>query len=106
MSAVFACNAYIDSQAPWALKKTDPARMQTVLATLYIAIAQLGAAILPIIPTSAGKLLDAMGIAADLRTYAGIQSHWYSPLAEGGFRLEQPVGLFPRLELPADEAAD
>ena len=106
MSAVFACNAYIDSQAPWALKKTDPARMQTVLATLYIAIAQLGAAILPIIPTSAGKLLDAMGVAADLRTYAAIQSHWYSPLAEGGFRLEQPVGLFPRLELPADEAAD
>lgn len=106
MSAVFACNAYIDAQAPWALKKTDPERMQTVLATLYITIAQLGAAILPIIPTSAGKLLDAMGIAADLRTYAAIQSHWYSPLAEGGFRLEQPVGLFPRLELPADEAAD
>jgi methionyl-tRNA synthetase len=106
MSAVFACNAYIDSQAPWALKKTDPARMQTVLATLYIAIAQLGTAILPIIPTSAGKLLDAMGIAADLRTYAAIQSHWYSPLAEGGFQLDQPVGLFPRLELPADEAAD
>lgn len=106
MSAVFACNAYIDSQAPWALKKTDPARMQTVLATLYIAIAQLGVAILPIIPTSAGKLLDAMGIAEDLRTYSGIQSHWYSPLAEADFKLDQPVGLFPRLELPADEAAD
>jgi methionyl-tRNA synthetase len=103
MSAVFACNAYIDAQAPWTLRKTDPARMQTVLATLYIAIAQLSVAILPIIPTSAGKLLDAMGIAPDLRTYEAIQTHWYSPLAESDFKLNQPVGLFPRLELPVDE---
>lgn len=105
MSAVFACNAYIDAQAPWTLRKTDPARMQTVLATLYIAIAQLGVAILPIIPESAGKLLDSMGIAPELRTYSEIQSHWYSPLAESDFRLDQPIGLFPRLELPADEPA-
>ena len=104
MSAVFACNAYIDFQAPWALRKTDPARMQTVLATLYIAIAQLAVAILPVIPASAGRLLDAMGIAPELRSYAAIQSHWYSPLAEGDFRLAQPVGLFPRLELPAEPA--
>ena len=105
MAAVFACNAYVDTQAPWALRKTDPERMQTVLATLYIAIAQLGVAILPIIPESAGKLLDTMGIAPELRTYAAIQSHWYLPLADSNFRLDQPVGLFPRLELPADEAA-
>jgi methionyl-tRNA synthetase len=104
MKAVFACNQYVDEQAPWTLRKTDPARMQTVLATLYIAIAQLGVAILPIIPDSAGKLLDAMGIAGNLRTYAAIQTHWYSPLAESDFRLAQPVGLFPRLELPTDEA--
>ncbi len=25
MQAVFACNAYVDEQAPWALRKTDPA---------------------------------------------------------------------------------
>ncbi len=105
MAAVFACNAYIDAQAPWALKKTDPARMQTVLATLYIAIGQLAVAIKPMIPASADKLLDAMGIAPELRSYAAILTHWYSPLAEGGFQLEQPVGLFPRLELPAEEAA-
>lgn len=104
MTAVFACNAYIDSQAPWALRKTDAARMQTVLATLYIAIAQLAVAIRPVIPGSADRLLDAMGIASDLRTYAAIGSHWYSPLAESAFRLAQPVGLFPRLELPIEKA--
>ena len=34
MKAVFACNAYVDGQAPWALRKTNPERMRRVLATL------------------------------------------------------------------------
>jgi methionyl-tRNA synthetase len=105
INAVFACNAYIDAQAPWALKKTDTERMETVLATLYICIAQLAVAIAPIIPTSADTLLERMGVAAELRNFTGIAGHWYSPLAESNFRLEQPQGLFPRLEMPAEEAA-
>ena len=105
MGAVFACNAYIDAQAPWGLKKTDPERMKTVLATLYIVIAQLTVAVSPVIPGAAKKLLDQMGIGEELRTFAGIRSHWYSPLAESDFALAQPVGLFPRLELPVEEGA-
>jgi methionyl-tRNA synthetase len=105
MSAVYACNAYVDEQAPWALRKTDPQRMQTVLATLYIAIAQLAVAVSPVMPSSARQLLDAMGIAEDVRTFEGVWSHWYSPLAESGFRLAQPQGLFPRIELDQNEAA-
>jgi methionyl-tRNA synthetase len=105
MGAVFACNAYIDAQAPWALKKTDTARMETVLATLYICIAQLAVAILPVIPGSAGKLLDAMGMDPELRNFAAIGGRWYSPLAEGGFQLDQPKPLFPRLEMPSEELA-
>jgi methionyl-tRNA synthetase len=105
IGAVFACNAYIDAQAPWALKKTDTDRMETVLATLYICIAQLAVSISPIIPTSAARLLTQMGVPPELRTFAGIASHWYSPLAESDYRLEQPQGLFPRLEMPAEEGA-
>jgi methionyl-tRNA synthetase len=105
MQAVFACNAYVDVQAPWALKKTDPERMETVLATLFICIAQLAIAVQPIIPGSATKLLDQMGVPQDVRNYARAGSHWYSPLAEGGFQIAQPTGLFPRLELPAEEGA-
>ncbi len=105
MGAVFACNAYIDAQAPWALKKTDFERMKTVLATLYIVIAQLTVAISPFIPKSSRKLLDAMGIAQELRTVDGIRSHWYSPLAEADYQLDKPQGLFPRLELPEEETA-
>ncbi|MEM7688112.1 MAG: methionine--tRNA ligase [Pseudomonadota bacterium] len=100
LQAVFACNAYIDSEAPWALRKTDPERMQTVLATLYICIAQLAVAIRPVIPQSAEKLLDTMDVAPALRSYDGIRTHWYSPLAESDFVLEKPTPLFPRLELP------
>jgi methionyl-tRNA synthetase len=103
--AVFACNAYVDMQAPWALKKSDPERMETVLATLFICIAQLAVAVLPVIPESATRLLDQMGIPADVRTFATIGSHWYSSLAESDYRLAQPQGLFPRLEMPVDGAA-
>jgi methionyl-tRNA synthetase len=102
---VFACNAYIAEQAPWALKKTDPQRMETVLATLYICIAVLAVAIRPVIPASADRLLDSMGVAPELRTFEGILSHWYSPLAESDFKLQAPTPLFPRLELPEDEEA-
>jgi methionyl-tRNA synthetase len=104
IQAVFACNAYIDEQAPWALKKTDPNRMETVLATLYICIAILAVAIRPVIPGSADRLLDGMGVSPDLRTFEGIMSYWYSPLAESPFRLAQPTPLFPRLELEEEAA--
>jgi len=100
LHAVFACNAYIDAEAPWTLRKTDPERMQTVLATLYICIAQLAVAIHPVIPASSSRLLDTMGIATDIRTYSGVRSHWYSPLAESDFQISPPKPLFPRLELP------
>ena len=105
IQAVFACNAYVDTQAPWALKKTDPERMETVLATLFICIAQLAIAVLPVIPESATKLLDQMGIPTEARTYAAFGSPWYSQLAESDYRLAQPQGLFPRLEMPAETVA-
>ena len=102
LRAVFACNQYIDAQAPWALRKTDPARMEAVLATLYVAIGQLAVAIQPVIPGSAAKLLDHMGVPAEARTYEGVASDWYGVLSS--FVLAAPTPLFPRLELPAEDA--
>lgn len=104
LQAVFACNAYIDAQAPWTLRKTDPERMETVLATLYICIAQLAVAICPVIPASSSKLLDMMGVPEALRTIDGIRGHWYSGLAESGYKIAAPTPLFPRLELPPEDA--
>ncbi|HTH28227.1 MAG TPA: methionine--tRNA ligase [Sphingobium sp.] len=102
--AVFACNAYIDTQAPWALRKTDPARMEAVLAALYIAIGQLAIAIRPVIPASADALLDQMGVPASVRSFEGLASDWYTDLMASGFTLSTPKPLFPRLEL-AEEGA-
>ena len=88
LKVVFACNQYIDAQAPWTLRKTDPARMAAVLGTLVVAVRKLAAAIVPIIPESADKLLTMID--------AG----------DGGAPIGQPVPLFPRLELAeAEEAA-
>lgn len=101
LRACYACNAYIDAQAPWALRKTDPVRMEAVLATLYVAIGELAVAISPVIPTSATALLDHMGAPADARSY-GDRIDWYKSLRAGGFILAAPKPLFPRLELPAE----
>jgi methionyl-tRNA synthetase len=104
MRAVFACNQYVDAQAPWALRKSDPERMKTVLGVLFCAIRDLAIAIQPIIPASAGKLLDQMGIAADERDFKALEdTFWYDRLRGSGFRASQPMPLFPRLEL---EVAD
>jgi methionyl-tRNA synthetase len=35
MTAVFACNQFVDTRRPWALRKTDPDRMAAVLGTLF-----------------------------------------------------------------------
>jgi methionyl-tRNA synthetase len=89
LRAVFACNAYIDAQAPWALRKTDPERMAAVLGTLVGAVRSLAVAVQPIIPASAEKLL------------ALIEA------GEGGAPIPQPTPLFPRLELEEEpEAAE
>jgi len=85
LRAVFACNAYVDTQAPWTLRKTDPDRMAAVLGTLVAAVRELTRAIAPIVPEAADKLLTLID--------AG----------EGGAPIPQPTPLFPRLELPEDE---
>ena len=103
LRAVFACNQYIDAQAPWTLRKTDPERMTAVLATLYRAIIDLAIAIQPVIPASAAKLLDQMGVPAGERDDDALRDpSRYERLAGSGFKLAPPTPIFPRLDLPAD----
>lgn len=105
MRAVFACNQYVDEQAPWALRKTDPERMQAVLMTLFTVVRDLAIAIRPVVPASADKLLDQLGIPADERAYGNLSDGgWFNRLVASGFTIAQPVGVFPRLELPAEDA--
>jgi methionyl-tRNA synthetase len=86
-----AANAYIDHQAPWALKKTDLARMNTVLRVLLEAIRAVGILLQAFMPDSMGKLLDQLGIAADAREIAALET----PMLDGAM-LPAPAGIFPR----------
>ena len=105
VQTVYGGNEYIDSKAPWALRKTDPNKMGDVLASLFIAIRDLAILIQPVIPAAASHLLDQMGIPAEERQYAALDDDtWYERLRTSGFRLSQPVGIFPRLELAAEDA--
>jgi methionyl-tRNA synthetase len=107
MKAVFACNQYIDAQAPWALRKTDPARMEAVLEVLLRAIRALAIAVQPIIPASSTRLLDQLGIDPHGRDYAALNDQdYYNTMVSVDFRLPPPSPIFPRLELPADNEAD
>lgn len=105
MRAVFACNQYVDEQAPWTLRKTDPERMGVVLLTLFRCVRDLALALRPVTPAAVDRLLDQMGIAADERDFAALENaSWFTDLGAGGFRVAQPVGVFPRLEMPAEDA--
>ncbi|PZO88242.1 MAG: methionine--tRNA ligase [Sphingomonas sanxanigenens] len=104
--AVFACNQYIDAQAPWTLRKTDPDRMTAVLATLYRAIAELAIAIAPVIPAGAAALLDQMGVPFEERDHAAlVDDDRHDRLAASGFTLAPPTPVFPKLELPSEDAS-
>jgi methionyl-tRNA synthetase len=88
---VRACNAYIDHQAPWALRKTDITRMATVLRVLADAIRIIATLLQPYMPDSMAKMLDQLGVPPDLRSIAGLDT----PLNEGTV-LPSPQGVFPR----------
>jgi methionyl-tRNA synthetase len=106
MRAVFACNQYVDEQAPWALRKTDPDRMVVVLMTLFRCVRGLAIAVRCIVPDSADRLLDQLGISADERDYSALDdADWFERLVRSGFTVDQPVGVFPRLEMPAEAEA-
>ena len=98
MQAVFACNQYVDEQAPWALRKTDPVRMARVLTTLCDCIRDLAIAISPVVPTAAAKMLDALCVPAGQRSFAALANDSVT------IRVENPAPAFPRLELPAEVA--
>jgi methionyl-tRNA synthetase len=102
MKAVFACNAYIDEMAPWALRKTDPERMSTVLGTLYRCIVHLAVGLLPVAPTAAERVLDSMGIAPADRTFGWLE--YGNPTNPVDHVIGQPVAVFPRLEMPTEPA--
>jgi methionyl-tRNA synthetase len=98
VTAANAANVYIDEQAPWALKKTDPDRMRTVLFTLFEQIRKIAILLQPFVPAAAEKLLDQMAIPRDKRSIedVALQGITVAP----GTPLPAPEGIFPRYVEP------
>ncbi|MFA7441336.1 MAG: methionine--tRNA ligase [Sphingomonadaceae bacterium] len=88
---VSATNLYLNDHAPWALRKTDPARADIVLYHAAEAVRQLALLVQPAMPTSGAKLLDQLAIPQDARNF----SSWGTRL-RSGTPLPASVGVFPR----------
>jgi len=105
MRAVFACNQYVDEQAPWALRKTDPERMRAVLMTLFMAIRDLTIAIRPVVPTAADAVLDQLGIPADARRITALtDADWFLARVVRRRAACRTKPCVPRLEMPEEHA--
>mmetsp|Transcript_21699 Transcript_21699/g.32301 ORF Transcript_21699/g.32301 Transcript_21699/m.32301 type:complete len:600 (+) Transcript_21699:298-2097(+) len=87
-------NAYIDQQAPWSLKKTDPERMRIVLWVVLESVRKAAILLQPVMPSAMNKLLDQLSVSGEKRTFEHIAT---SPLEAN--EIAKPVPVFPRIEL-------
>lgn len=92
-----AYNGFIDVQAPWKLKKENPARMEAVLYTLAEGIRHIGLLLLPFCPEAANKILDLLDIPPENRTFAHLGAAY---ALVPGAPLPPPQPVFPRLLAP------
>ncbi len=101
-AVVAEANRYFAGEEPWKLRKTDPARMETVLYVTLETLRLVGILVQPFVPEAAAKLLDLLAVPAERRTLADV--------GEGarlvpGTALPAPAPIFPRFERPEAPAA-
>ena len=95
-------NRYVDEQAPWGLKKTDPARMETVLYVLAETVRVLAILVQPVMPQSMDKMLDQLAVAKDQRQFSALTS---ASALVSGTDIPAPQGIFPRYVEPTAEVS-
>jgi methionyl-tRNA synthetase len=98
-AVVAEANRYFAGEAPWALAKTDPARQKTVLYVTAEVVRQIAILAQPVMPESAAKLLDSLGIPEGERTFAALGG---ATRIAPGTVLPAPVGVFPRYVEPKE----
>jgi methionyl-tRNA synthetase len=97
IAVVSEADRYFAGQEPWALKKTDPARMATVLYVTADVVRQVAILLQPFMPASAEKLLDLVAIPAAERSFASLGA---AGRLASGTPLEAPKPVFPRYVPP------
>lgn len=87
-------NEYIDREAPWTLKKENPARMNAVLYYLAEAIRCIAVMLQPFTPGASAKLLDQLAVPKDERLFKHLTADY---ALKPGTLMPKPEGVFPRL---------
>jgi methionyl-tRNA synthetase len=101
-AVVAEANRYFAGEAPWALAKTDRARMGTVLYVTAEVLRQVGILVQPFVPELAPKLLDLLAVPAGERTFDRLGG---AHRIAAGAKLPAPTPVFPRYVEPEDKAA-
>ena len=97
-AVVAEANRYFAGEAPWGLAKTDPQRQGTVLHVTAEVIRQVAILAQPVMPVSAGKLLDLLAVPAEARDFTRLGA---DGRIAGGIALPPPAPVFPRYVEPA-----
>jgi methionyl-tRNA synthetase len=84
-------NRYVDEQAPWTLRRTDPPRMATVLYVLAETIRQVAILTQPLMPGASARILDLLAVPADGRDFDALATALVPQTP-----LPPPQGVFPR----------
>lgn len=99
MDVVSATNRYFAEQEPWTLKKTDTARMATVLYVTAEIVRQVSIALQAVVPEGTAQLLAYLGVDEDERCFKSLGVRGRLTTRS----LPAPSGVFPRL---AEQEAD
>jgi methionyl-tRNA synthetase len=94
-------NRYFAAAEPWALKKTDPARMGTVLYVTAEVIRQVAILVQPVMPESGARMLDILAVPADARSFDALGG---TTRLAAGVTLPPPAPVFPRWMAPESVA--
>jgi methionyl-tRNA synthetase len=98
-SVISDANQYFAAQEPWAKKKTDPVRMNTILYVTAECVRQFAILAQPAMPDLAPKLLDALVIPAAARSFASLGP---KGRLTPGTPIPEPQGVFPRYVDPGE----
>jgi methionyl-tRNA synthetase len=96
-------NRYFAGEEPWAKKKTDFKRMETILYVTVEVVRQVAILAKPVMPQSARKLLEILGQPDDMRSFKALGE---AGRLVAGTVLPEPQGVFPRyIEAGTDDDA-